>query len=152
MRFFSAFFTFTGILFVFGGVFELVGSAWFGFKAQQAVGEVISVEKRYLSSGNDGSNFSFRPTVRYQDSMGKTFASAVYASSSEFDFEPGTRVDVLYDPANPEDVRIRDLWSLYVSPVSYTLVGLLCLVVGVFLYPSRVSRRKPNRSARDETA
>jgi len=151
VRFLSGFFTFTGFLFLLGGAMHFFDSAGFLFKAQRTVGEVTSVEKHYIKSGNDGPVFNYRPTVRYQVSTGQTYSTAVRRSSSDYDFDIGKRIDVLYDPENPEHVRIKDFWATYVNSIGIAFTGLICLFLGGFLRPRRSSCRKRGQIKKHET-
>jgi len=87
----------------------LAGAIKFVAGAEQARGEVISVESRRDSEGD----VTYKPTIRYQRSDGRVFEAETYMSSSGYDFDRGHQVDILYSYVDPYEVRINTFFSLY---------------------------------------
>jgi hypothetical protein len=92
------------------------------FERRAACAEGTVVELVRSGSGN-----TYSPRVRYRTYSGaeRTYQSSV--SSSPPRFAVGDRVDVLFDPGNPADVRIRSFLDLWFGP---TLLGGLGSIFG----------------------
>ena len=72
--------------------------------ALPTTGRVESVEVNY----NDDS-VTYKPTIRFIDYAGRKQFGETFMSSSSYNFEVGSNVDILYDIRNPESLRM-DTW------------------------------------------
>lgn len=72
--------------------------------ALPTTGSVVSVEVNY---GDD--SVTYKPTIRYIDYAGRKQRGQTFMSSSSYDFEVGSKVDILYDIRDPENLRV-DTW------------------------------------------
>ncbi|MFI0775454.1 DUF3592 domain-containing protein [Streptomyces sp. NPDC021212] len=125
----------------FGTVFLAVGlimagaSVSFLKDADRAPGTVVALEWR-----NDDSGTSRRsrehdepvayPVVEYRPTGGTrtTFRSSV--GSNPPSYERGERVGVLYHADSPEDARIDGFASLWLMPLIFGGIGLVCAGIG----------------------
>ena len=104
----------------------LIDAIRFAAVARPATGTVVSVETvNTRDSGNAG--VSFLPTIRYETARGAVREAETQISSTAYDFRTGETVEILYDPARPEEVRLRGLLSLWALPVAFFGIGVLLL-------------------------
>ena len=121
----SLIFMVSGVLMFLGGLYLAYDAVTFTQRAEEAVGEVIHVE-RHTSRDSDGDiSITYMPTFRYRDEAGATHEGQTSMSSSEWDFGIGEQVDILYDPNDPSSVRIDGFWSLYLVPIILVIFGLV---------------------------
>jgi len=93
-----------GLLFlVAGGVFTFFA---FDFvdNALPTTGTVVSVEVDYSDDG-----VTYQPTIRFIDFEGRKQSGETFMASSNYDFEVGSKVDILYDIREPSSLRM-DTW------------------------------------------
>ena len=72
--------------------------------ALPATGTVVSVEMNY---GDD--SVTYRPTIRFIDFEDRKQSGETFLASSSYDFEVGSKVDILYDTREPTSLII-DTW------------------------------------------
>jgi hypothetical protein len=117
---FGCFFVVLGFAMSIAAVFFAYDSGSFVGRAALVRGEVVSIEsmgKMHLPviryAGDQGEQRTFRPRV---------ITSILIPSV-------GDPVDLLYDKANPADVRIASFWDLYLLSIAFGGIGalLLCL-------------------------
>lgn len=118
------------LLFLLIGIGALVEAVLFSAGASRTVGLVVDVS---VSRDSDGA--SYAPMIAYQSADGQTHTGVTHISSGNYDYARGDRVDILYDPADPEIVRIDSFFSLYGFGLIFALVG------GAFLVMLRFVRR-----------
>lgn len=106
-----------------------------------AEGEVISVREHVSHKRDTG--ITYQPTIRFESADGRTHNAETRISSSTYNYDIGARVDVLYAPDDPSEVRINSLVSLYAFPGIFTLIGLIFSLIGAFVwrYTGRRSRQ-----------
>jgi len=102
------------------GVWLLVDAVRFIGVAVPSEGKVISVE-----ADSSGDGVTYTPTIRYTGQDGVTRDAPTHVSSSGYDYRLGTRVDILYDPSEPDEVRIDSVVSLWALPLGFTILGSL---------------------------
>ncbi|MGV3615999.1 MAG: DUF3592 domain-containing protein [Fimbriimonas sp.] len=80
-------------------------------------GQVLGVQKRY--GGKQGT--AYRVNLRYPTTGNQIFTTELSATRpADWAIAPGDYLDVLYDPENPERVRIREtLTTVEVDPSTY---------------------------------
>jgi len=128
-------------LFILVGAVMLIDTVTFAGRAERATGTVVSVERVVSTIGSSRApSHSYRPTIRYADASGQQHEAVTYVSTSHYGFAPGEKVEILYDPAAPEEVRIASPFSLWGLP--FLLMGL----GGLFLGMVRFVRRRVARS------
>ncbi len=98
--------------------------------AASAEGEVVSVNISTSRDSETGAiSYSYRPNIQFTTADGRSRVSPTHISSSNYDYAVGTRLAVLYDPANPSDLRIDSFWSLWLLPGMFTIFGAMFLVL-----------------------
>lgn len=117
------------LLFVVIGLGFVVDAVQFTGTAQGARGTVIEVEHVPGSKGG----VTYRPRIRFQSADGETVVAATSQSSSEYDYDKGAQVDILYDPADPRDMRIDSFFSLYGFGLIFAAFGAVFLVMLMFV-------------------
>jgi len=119
-----------GALFAAVGLWMLIESIQFSGSAQRSIGTVIHVEEQisYTGSGTSRSrSITYQPTFRLQTWDGPVEAETLQSFSSD-NFAIGEEVDILYDPDDPTDVRVRGVFSQYIFPLMFALMGTIAMV------------------------
>ena len=83
---------------------------------------VINV-KSIHSTGPNGSSHTYSPTIQFKTAKGLVTATPAF-SSSQFNFDKGDKIPVVYDPADPQDFQIITFMAFWSWPVIGMLVGL----------------------------
>jgi len=120
---------------IFGGVGAYLGhdAMRFAGTALAAAGTVTSVERVESYDSDTGrTTHTYKPTLRYTAANGETYTGTTHISSSGYDFAVGETVAILYDPADPADVRVNSFVSLYMLPLVFGLSALVTLGLGIF--------------------
>lgn len=111
---------------------------------ETATGEVVSNTTAIFSDGDT----LYVPVIEFYPKMGGkiTFTDSSVGSIPPA-YQPGDKVDVLYDPANPRDARIKSFANLYLSAVIFIAVGTLPILISVVIYlVGRRAIRRVNES------
>ena len=111
------------------GVFLFIRTRIFISKAQEVQGTVIRMVWR---SGSDGGG-GYSPVYQFRAISGQMITVEDSLSSSPPMFQEGQTIDVLYDPENPQDARIKKWMSLYFVSLLLGGMGLIFGGVGVVL-------------------
>jgi hypothetical protein len=122
-------------LFLVVGIAALCGGVAWGFhtraflaRAQSAPGAVVSLE-----TYEDGDHTTmYKPVVQFTTSAGRETTFTGNGSHPPA-YDPGEAVTVLYDPADPDDARIKDFWSLWGGPTCLSLLGIIFAVIALGL-------------------
>lgn len=101
-------------------------------------GRVTSVE---VIMGDD--SVSYKPTIRYVDSQGRKQSGQTFISSSSYNFDIGSTVDILYDVRDPGSLRM-DTWI--------ATWGLGLIFLGGSVIPIMIASVIGGMSGRKETA
>ncbi len=106
-------------------------------RAVEAEGTVVDL--RASTSSDHGTTYA--PVVEYRLESGavRTFTGSVYSAPPAY--EPGERVAVLFDPADPADARLRGT-SLYLAPILLGGLGALFAAIGGGMLGFRAARRR----------
>lgn len=120
------------------GVWFLIDAVAFTDSARTATGEVIAVTPHR----DDDGGTTYTPRFAYTDADGVRRTGETHISSSTYDYAPGERVAILYDPADPRDVRIDDWFSLWGFPMIFIAAGLFSETVLVLIFVFRARRRR----------
>ena len=111
------------------GVFFFLSTRIFISKAQEVQGTVI---KMVWSSSSDGGG-GYSPVYQFRAITGQMITVQDSLSSSPPMFQVGQTIDVLYDPENPQDARIKKWMSLYFVSLLLGGMGLVFGGIGVVL-------------------
>lgn len=122
-----------GLIFLVVGVALLVGCFFtaartrrFLANAQEAQAEVVALQQR-LGSGNER---SYYPVLRYRTQGGATQEVVSNVGSNPPRYKEGDSVAVLYDPAQPDNMRIHTAFNVWAFPMILAGIGVIFLVVG----------------------
>ncbi len=110
-----------GSLFAIAGLIWLVRTAAFVSQAAKAPGQVIAMER---SEGSEGGSVYY-PVFTFTDSGGIVHTQRSSFGSSDYSFEAGERVTVLYDTTTPKHSKIESFKTVWLGPVFVTGFGLL---------------------------
>jgi Protein of unknown function (DUF3592) len=110
------------------GAATLVDAARFVRGAERTTGTVIDLDSRTSDGG-----LVHHPIVRFTAADGRTveFTSSSGSSSPP---DVGDRVEVLYDPDDPQDAQLSGFFSLWLWPIALGGVGIAFAAAGLF-YP-----------------
>jgi hypothetical protein len=117
-----------GLLFAIG-LFLFIRTRIFLGKAQEVQGKVIEMVYSHSSEGGGG----YSPVYQFRAISGQMITVRDSLSSSPPMFEVGQTIDVLYDPENPQNARIKRFWNLYFVSILLCGMGLIFGGVGIVL-------------------
>ena len=115
------------------GVRNFLRTRRFVSQATSATATVTDVKTRTSTSHTgDGPRLrTYRyPVVRFQTRDGRTVEVESETETSGFSQKPGEQVEVLYDPLNPEEARIKTFMMLWFAPLIFTVVGFSLFAFG----------------------
>ena len=133
---------FFGLAFLIGGGVLTYLTNDFMNNALPATGNVVSVEVSY----NDDS-VTYRPTIRFTDYAGRKQRGQTFMSSSSYNFGIGSKVHILYNVENPENLRM-DTW---IATWGFGIILIAASIVpfGIASFIGRIgSRNTVNRRSR----
>ena len=132
-----------GVVFVvIGAVFAGIGIATarsgrhFEEAAAWASGTVLEMRSR--SVGRTGGGLIWVPVVRFQTADGRTVDAEATSGTNVKRWEPGQRIEVTYDPANPSDIRVPGSGGGMLQGV-FLGIGILFAVLGLLLVAAGVA-------------
>lgn len=140
---FSSVFGIIGVIFLLIGCpFMAVGAGMYYYGTASTAdwvlvpGEVTGLRTSESTDSDGFSSTTYCPTVAYTTAEGEAFEVNVAECSSPPAYETGDAVEVYYDPANPESVRLKGGVAQTLGTV-FTIVfggiGALLVVVGLAL-------------------
>lgn len=124
-----------GVIAFVSGVAALVLTVKFVNSAVETTARVVHVQ---ISYGDDST--TYKPTVQFRDTNGRTVEAESWMSSSSYDFNVGEKIPILYDPADPENIRLNYFFEKWGFGVILTGIGGFMVLVGRM---SRGRMRKP---------
>lgn len=110
-----------GSLFAIAGSIWLIRTAAFVSRAAKAPGQVIAMER---SEGSKGGSV-YHPVFTFTDSAGIVHTQRSSFGSSDYSFEAGEHVTILYDSTAPKHSQIESFQSVWLGPLFITGFGLL---------------------------
>jgi hypothetical protein len=124
------------VLLVVGGVL-LARSASFVKSAQRVDAEVTHVESRKqprsASDSHKGPRYLYQPTFAFDDAEGRRHVVGLTHWSTEYDYEVGQRVAILYDPADPKRVWVASFFGVWGVGVIVFGLGVGTALLGLAL-------------------
>jgi Protein of unknown function (DUF3592) len=128
------------------GAATLVDAARFVRGAERTTGTVIDLDART----SDG-DLVYYPMVRFTTAGGRRveFTSSSGSSSPP---DVGDRVEVLYDPDDPQDAQLSGFFSLWLWPIVLGGVGIGFAAAGLFYPRTGPFARRRRRSGGDGDA
>lgn len=111
--------------------------------ASRAQGRVINLEAHAMVARGGISNVSYFPRIRYQTPGGQEIEFVSRSKGGHDESSPGSLIEVLYDPANPERARVNRFSELWESSLLFFGFGSFFIIfplAGLYLY-RRASKR-----------
>lgn len=121
-------FPLVGLLLAAIALFIFVRTRLFIGRSQEVKGTVV---RMVYSSGSDGGGYA--PIFRFKTIEGTMIEVGDNLHSNPPQFREGQVVDVLYDPQNPQNARIKKWMNLYFVPLLLGGMGLIFGGVGIVL-------------------
>jgi hypothetical protein len=122
--------------YVFGGIgllllaisgFLVYNHQRFMGSALKGHGEVIRLEYHRSSNGSGG---TYYPVVRYTTQDGKEIEFTSSSGSNPASYEEGEKVNVMYNPKNPQEVSLPDFFSQWGAALIVGFIGAVFGSVG----------------------
>ena len=126
MSAFGLIFLVLGVGLLVGCFFAFVRTQRFLASAREAQAEVVALQQR-VGSGNER---SYYPVLRFRTQEGSTKEVVSNVGSNPPRYKEGDSVVVLYDPAQPDNVRIHTAFNVWVFPIILGAIGIIFLLVG----------------------
>lgn len=117
-----------GVALLVGGVIAFVYTKRFVSGAERATGTVIDLSSRTDSDGD----VTYHPVVRFTTAEGRTVQFVSSSGSSPASESEGDRVEVLYDPDDPEDAKLSGFFDLWLWPLALGGLGGMAVFFGLF--------------------
>lgn len=107
----------------------------FTANAVQTTGTIIALEPRPSQTVLEGRNrIIYHPVVSYRTQEGLEIIFTGSTGNNPPNYQEGQEIDVMYNRKHPDQARISSLWMVYLAPILYLCLGLLCIIIGlVFL-------------------
>lgn len=118
-----------GVVALIVGAVLLVRTAQFVARAEHATGTVIDLSRETDSEGQD----IFYPVVRFTTADGDEIEFKSSSGSAPASESPGDRVDVLYDPNDPNDAQLGGFFHLWLFTIIPFAIGAAFIVVAWFV-------------------
>ncbi|HVG63679.1 MAG TPA: DUF3592 domain-containing protein [Hyalangium sp.] len=129
MSFIGPIFLVVGVGLLLGFFFAFSRTRRFLASAQEARAEVIGIK----ASAGSSRDRAYYPVLRYRTQEGATKEVVSSVGSNPPRYKEGDSVVVLYDPAQPSDVRIHSFFNVWVGPLVLGALGVILTGVGVGL-------------------
>jgi hypothetical protein len=113
----------------------VVGLIWSGFtasflmRATKVSGEIVQIHR--VSRTKD--RIRYYPIFHFKDASGKSWTNRSSVSYSVYEFNPGSKVDILYNSSQPSEAQLASLSGLWTKPLIVTAFGLLLILVSPFV-------------------
>lgn len=135
---------FTFLIFAGAGILLLaisgllyLGEANFLSRAVPATGTVTDLERSSSSEGG----YSYCPVIQFTSRDGQVVSYEGNVCSDPPAYAIGDRVELVYDPEDPEHVQMDNFWSKYVAVFVTGVIGAPLTLVGLIgLIGSRLRR------------
>jgi Protein of unknown function (DUF3592) len=128
-----------GVVFIIVGAVLLVFTVRFVADAERATGTVVDLDRRRSSS--DGA-LLFYPVVRFTTANGEAIEFVDSTGSRPPLETPGDRVEVLYDPDDPNDAELSGIFHVWLVPAGLLVLGSAFLGTTWFAGPRAARRRR----------
>lgn len=120
-----------GVIMVIASVCTFVGAKRFEANAEKTMAVITEIDRYTTGSGDDRTTHhdvyvEYRVDRQVYNCMLNTYTSSMYE---------GKEIEVMYDPANPGDVRVND----YIAPIILAFMGLVFGGVGGGMFFSNVA-------------
>ncbi|MBU7582497.1 MAG: DUF3592 domain-containing protein [Nostoc sp. TH1S01] len=141
-RVFGSIFAGIGSIFVITGIIIGVNTRSFFGKSISTQGTVIDVVKHKSRDSNGRSSTNYYPVIEFTANSGKLVEFEANSGSNPPTYTQGQKVEILYNPQEPESAMINSSADLWVLPAIFTGLGSIFVVIGgISLVKSFLSRR-----------
>ncbi|HEY2981571.1 MAG TPA: DUF3592 domain-containing protein [Anaerolineales bacterium] len=140
MKGFLNFFTILGVILLgVAGILYNMGNS-FRSKAELTTGTVTGFS---VSVDSEDNSESYCPQVRFRTTGGQDVTYFSNFCSSPPAYDVGEKVELYYDPQNPESAQLKGFWSQYLVVTIFACIGLPFAAVGVWIaLPSKAKKEK----------
>ena len=111
----------TGILELLGAIYLYSSTSEFLTKAKAVNGKVIELVA--LSSINNNS-MTYSPVFQFTDQSGKTHTIQSASSSNPPSYEVGEEVKIFFNPENPNEAKLNEIFDLWGASIILGIVAL----------------------------
>lgn len=128
-------------LMVIGGSIWLAYNLWFVAHASKTTGHIVAMQPSHGPHGD----IEYSPVFSFNDASGIVHTQKCSMSSSEYSFEVGENVTILYDPARPLHSKIDSFGTLWFGPlfvIGASLISGSFIAVIVYAF-SRIRQNQP---------
>ena len=73
----------------------------------------------------------FTPVIEFTATDGRKFVFASSVATSWHSYQPGDSVRVIYNPGFPDDAEIVSFARLWMTPLTFVVIGIVLVAVGV---------------------
>ncbi|HWE94776.1 MAG TPA: DUF3592 domain-containing protein [Tepidisphaeraceae bacterium] len=100
------------------------------------VGRAVACQGRVveLKATRNENGSTYYPVFAYSDASGTQRQGQSNVSSNLPGYSLGDAISLLYDPANPSDVRVNSFWPLWFAPAICAIAGLPFLFTSLIIY------------------
>lgn len=132
-------FTIIGLGFLAAGIGLTITAYDFSENATSTTGAVVSVEVNYGENST-----TYRPTIRFLDFAGRKQRSTTFLSSSNYNYDVGQKIDIIYDVRDPSKMRIDSWFAIWGLGFIFLVVGA---VLSVVMISVSIKRRSSSRAS-----
>lgn len=111
------------------GAFFYFRTKSFSEKAQEVKGTVTE-----LAYDSDSEGSGYYTIFQFTTTSGQVIEKSGNIRSNPPAHQVGEVIDILYDPANPNDARIKKTSSLYFVPMLLSGMGIVFFCLGIFIF------------------
>lgn len=104
--------------------------------------ELIDATVSKIQTDRSTDEIAYRPVFSFTDKHGNPRSGSPYLLYTKFDFPIGSKIPILYDRRNPENIRVYSRFSLMSASGFLFFMGAILLILTLFL---TLSRRKQNK-------
>ncbi len=129
-RLFGSIFAGVGSIFVIAGIIIAVNTRSIAGKSISAQGTVIDLVK-HTSKDSDGSSFTaYYPVIKFTANSGKPIEFEANSGSNPPTYTKGQKVEILYNPQEPESAKINTLSDFWILPAMFIGMGSVFVLIG----------------------
>ncbi|MBE9206538.1 DUF3592 domain-containing protein [Nostoc sp. LEGE 06077] len=129
-RLFGSIFGGVGSIFLITGILIGVNTRSFVGKSIATSGTVIDVVKHRSRDSKGRSFTAYYPVIKFTANSGKLIEFEANSGSNPPAYNQGQKVEILYNPQEPESAVISSWFELWFLPTMFTGMGSLFVVIG----------------------
>ncbi|AFY45679.1 DUF3592 domain-containing protein [Nostoc sp. PCC 7107] len=129
-RLFGSIFAGVGSIFLITGILIGINTRSFVGKSIAASGTVIDLERHTSRDSNGRSSTAYYPVISFTANSGKPIEFEANSVSNPPAYTKGQKVEILYNPQEPESAVISSWFALWFLPAMFTGMGSLFVVIG----------------------